>query len=183
MSPPGPVVSNAGPLMVLAKLNLLHMLKALYGYVYIPRSVYEEVVTKGVRQGHEDARSLHLFLQQVGWNAEDVDPAQAPADVQEAHLDRGERDVLALAIALGGALVLMDDAAGRKVARAHGLATRGSLGVLVESYRKGLISADQLRFYFAEIAGRRDIWISRALVEWLRQEVLGDQSGETCEVG
>ncbi len=36
------VVADAGPLMVLAKLNLLHLLKQLYGQVQFPRSVYEE---------------------------------------------------------------------------------------------------------------------------------------------
>ena len=34
-----PVVSNAGPLMVLAKLNVLHLLKQPYGRVHFPRSV------------------------------------------------------------------------------------------------------------------------------------------------
>jgi predicted nucleic acid-binding protein len=33
------VVSNAGPLMALSKLNLLHLLKELYGFVHVPRSV------------------------------------------------------------------------------------------------------------------------------------------------
>jgi predicted nucleic acid-binding protein len=61
-----PVVSNAGPLIALAKLNLLYLLKELYGHVYIPRSVYDETVTEGMRQGHEDARTLFLFLNQVG---------------------------------------------------------------------------------------------------------------------
>ena len=36
------VIANAGPLMALAKLNLLHLLKQLYGQVQFPRSVYEE---------------------------------------------------------------------------------------------------------------------------------------------
>lgn len=49
-----PVVSDASPLMVLAKLNVLHLLKELYGEVYFPQSVYEEVVIEGVRQGYED---------------------------------------------------------------------------------------------------------------------------------
>jgi predicted nucleic acid-binding protein len=33
------VVSNAGPLMSLAKLNLLHLLKELYGNVHIAVAV------------------------------------------------------------------------------------------------------------------------------------------------
>ena len=44
------------PLMALAKLNLLHLLKALYGRVYFARSVYDETVVEGMRQGYEDAR-------------------------------------------------------------------------------------------------------------------------------
>jgi predicted nucleic acid-binding protein len=174
MSASASVIGNAGPLMVLAKLNLLHLLKELYGYVHIVRSVYDEVVIEGMRRGHEDARTLYLFLNQMGWNPDDLDPAAIPADLREIHLDRGERDTLALAIALGGALVLMDETAGRKAARARGLTVRGSLGILIEAHRRGLIEADQLRLYFAEIARRQDIWISQALVERLLQEVLGD---------
>jgi len=160
--------------MVLAKLNLLHLLKELYGCVHIPHSVYDEVVVEGMRQGYEDARTLFLFLNQVGWGPEDVDALAITADLEEAGLDQGERDTLAMAIALGSALVLMDEAAGRKVARDRGLTVRGSLGVLIESYRRGLVGADQLRLYLAEIARRQDIWISPALVERLLHEVLGD---------
>jgi len=167
------VVSNAGPLMALAKLNVLHLLQELYGRVHIPRSVYNEVVTEGMRQGQEDARTLQLFLSQMGWSPEDVDPAVIPRDLQEAHLDCGERDTLALAVAFGNALVLMDETVGRRVVRARGLAVRGSLGVLIEAYRRRLIGADQLRLYLAEIARREDIWVSRALVERLLREVLG----------
>ena len=166
-----PVVSNAGPLMVLAKLNLLHLFKELYGRVHIPRSVYDETVTEGMRQGHEDARTLLLFLNQVGWNPEDVDAAVIQAGLHEAYLDRGERDTLALAMALGNALVLMDETVGRQVARAQGLAVRGSLGVMIEAYRRDLIGADQLRLYFAEIARRQDIWVNPALVERLLGKV------------
>lgn len=166
------IVSNAGPLMALAKLNLLHLLQELYGQVHVPRSVYDEVVAEGMRQGHEDARTLHLFLNQVGWNPEDVAPAAIPTDLREAHLDRGERDTLALALALGDALVLMDETIGRQAARAQGLAVRGSLGILIEAYRRDLIGADQLRLYFGDIARRRDIWTSPALVERLLREVL-----------
>lgn len=49
MNAGSPVVSNAGSLIVLAKLNLLHLLKELYGRVHIPRSVYDETVTEGLR--------------------------------------------------------------------------------------------------------------------------------------
>jgi predicted nucleic acid-binding protein len=159
-------------LIVLAKLNLLHLLKALYGRVYIPHSVYREVVIEGMRTGHEDARTLHLFLAQTGWPIKEVALGEIPADLRAASLDRGERETLALAVVLGSDLVLMDETVGREVARARGLAVRGSLGILIQAFRQDTIDADQLRLYLAEIARRQDIWINPALVERLRREVL-----------
>ena len=172
MSASGTVVSNSGPLMALAKLNLLHLLKELYGHVAYSRSVYEETVIEGIRHGHEDARTLRSFLEQMEWMPEDVDPASIPASLIDAHLDRGERDTLALALTLGSTLILMDETAGRELARDHGLAVRGSLGVLVEAYRRGLVRAEQLRLYLGEMARRQDIWVNQALVDRLLQEVL-----------
>jgi len=159
--------------MVLAKLNLLHLLKDIYGRVSYARSVYEEAVIEGIRHGHEDARVLLLFLDQMRWPPEES-PPEIPAALAQVNLDRGERDTLALALASHSTLVLIDDSVGRQVAREHGVAVRGSLGILVEAQRRGLIQPDQLRLCMEEIASRPDIWISRELVERIRREVLGD---------
>jgi len=174
MSEGEPVVSNAGPLMALAKLNLLHLLKELYGRICFAQSVYDETVVEGMRQGYEDARTLRLFLDQMGWYPEEVGPADISADLREAHMDRGERDTLALAERLGSPLVLMDETVGRQAARERGLTLRGSLGILVEAYQRGLIRTDQLRLYFEEMASRQDIWINPALVKRLLQEIPED---------
>jgi len=167
------VVCDAGPLLVLAKLNVLHLLAGLYGRVHLARSVYEEIVTEGMRRGHEDAWTLSLFLDQMGWEPEVPGEAALPSALASAHLDRGERDTLHLAVVLGSRLVLVDESEGRRTARAMGLAVRGSLGILVEAYRRGMIGKEQLRLYFAELSRRQDIWIDPALVERLRREVLG----------
>ena len=66
----------------------------------------------------------------------------------------------------------MDETVGRELARGHGLAVRGSLGVLVEAHRHSLVRADQLRLYLGEMARRQDIWVNQALVDRLLQEVL-----------
>jgi hypothetical protein len=60
------VVSNAGPLMVFSKLNVLHLLKGLYGRVEFPLSVYRETVSVGIRRGFTDAQVLNSFLMQNG---------------------------------------------------------------------------------------------------------------------
>ena len=56
------VVSNAGPLMVFSKLNVLHLLKELYGRVEFTFSVYIETVSIGIRRGFADAQILNSFL-------------------------------------------------------------------------------------------------------------------------
>ncbi len=45
--------------------------------------------------------------------------------------------------------------------------------MLIQAYRAGLITADQLRFYFKQIEERADIWVNPALGRRLLQEVLG----------
>lgn len=166
----GAVVADAGPLMALAKLNLLHLLKQLYSRVMVTQSVYEEVVIEGMRRGFEDARILQRFLSQEKW--EPIGVGHIPDTIASLPLDRGERESIALAIALDG-LLLIDEERGRAVARQHGVKVRGTLGVLIQAYRTGLITADQLRFYFGQIEERTDIWISPTLCRRLLAEVLG----------
>jgi predicted nucleic acid-binding protein len=165
-------VSNAGPLMVLAKLHLLHLLAELYDQVRIPRSVYSETVAEGLRQGYADARTLYHFLERMGWQAKDIHVDGIPDHLRHAPLDIGERDALALALKLGNLTLLMDESIGRTYARQYGLAVCGSLGILIEAYRQKLLDSDRLRLALNEMAQRSDIWISPTLVERVLREVL-----------
>ncbi len=58
------VVSNAGPLIALAKLGRLGVLGQLYGRVLIPSEVYQEVVLNGMRLGAPDAEVVQFFIEQ-----------------------------------------------------------------------------------------------------------------------
>lgn len=163
------VVTNAGPLMVLSKLNLLYILKHLYTNVHIPRSVYEETVVKGVQHGYEDAKTLQTFLSQQQWKA--VDVSCIPLDLLETTLDRGERDAIALALTLKS-LLLIDEECGREEARQRGLKVRGSLGVLVEAYQQKMFTMDQMQLYFSQIEQRTDIWISPTLCRQVLAQIM-----------
>ena len=161
------VVSNAGPFMVFSKLNILHLLKELYGKVEFPLAVYREVVSIGIRRGFMDAQTLNSFFVQNKWKP--VKAVEIPMDLQAANLDRGEKESIALALSKN-ALLLMDEERGRVFARQKNLFVRGSLGVLIEAYTKKLLSEDQLRFYFRQISERKDIWINPDLcVDLLEQ--------------
>ena len=54
-------VADSGPMIALAKLNHLRLLPAMYERVVIPRAVYDEVVTIGLRRGYPDASVAEAF--------------------------------------------------------------------------------------------------------------------------
>jgi predicted nucleic acid-binding protein len=163
-------VSNAGPLIVLSKLNLLHLLKELYREVIIPAAVYEETVINGMQYGFEDAYTLRLFLKQHNLIPQPF--SNIPTSVSSAHLDKGETEALGLALS-HNALLLMDEELGRTVAREHNLRVKGSLGILIEDYRKNMMTEGQIRFYLSQISHRKDIWINPKLCQKLLESIEG----------
>lgn len=67
------VILDSGPLIALAKLNLLSLFEKLYGEVTIPQAVYQESVMDGKNKGYEDAWTIDLFLNQQNWSPRQVD--------------------------------------------------------------------------------------------------------------
>lgn len=159
------VISNAGPLIVLAKLNRLDLLAALYGQVQIPRAVYTEVVTQGLARGASDALTIRLFWQQQNWPVIEIPPEVLEVYQPPVTIHPGERAVLTLAQTLPASLVLLDDEVARTEARRLKLHVRGSLGTLVQAYRQNLLSRSQLELLLQEISLRPDIWISTKLCQ------------------
>ena len=49
------VIVDSGPLMALGKINALNLLHQVYGQTRIPSVVYDEVVTRGLETGQQDA--------------------------------------------------------------------------------------------------------------------------------
>jgi predicted nucleic acid-binding protein len=66
-------------------------------------------------------------------------PVATLTNAAAAALDDGERAAIALAVAIGAELILMDDRAGVAVAYQKGLTVTGTLGVLDLAARRGLI--------------------------------------------
>jgi predicted nucleic acid-binding protein len=161
--------------MVLAKLNLLHLLQQLYGRIYLSHGVFAEVVHAGVRGGYHDAFTVRQFLGDAGWQPT-ADIVFTP-QLARLPLDRGEKESIALALRLG-ALLLMDEERGRRYARQLGLSVRGTLGVLIEAHSEKLITSDQLRLYFHQIETRPDIWISPTLAATLLRRLFGEDEIE-----
>ena len=150
---------------------MLPLLKRLYSTVIIAQTVYEEVVTEGLARGYPDAGVVQLFWEQQGWSPVAVQQEEIPDDLQQVKLDPGEKESLYLAAREREALLLVDEEVAREVARQKGVRVKGTLGILVEAFRKGLVSFEELELLFAQIAQRDDIWISAKLCQRVLAEV------------
>jgi predicted nucleic acid-binding protein len=126
------VIADAGPLIYLSEVGLLHLLRDLYAGVLVPRTVYEEVVV----HGHGLAGAAEVAS--ASWIQVSDRPLASPLRLGLlTELDAGEAAAIALAVEVRADLILLDERKGRKVARRLGLPVRGTLGVLVEAKKRG----------------------------------------------
>lgn len=121
--PPG-VIADAGPLIALAKIKRLGLLKRLFGTVGVTAVVAGELRLGTPAPG---AAELDKAIDS-GWL---VHLAQPKVKVPEHRiLDAGEASCLAAVAAAPGALLLIDERLGRSEAQRLGIAYMGTAGVL-----------------------------------------------------
>lgn len=129
----GPVILNNTPLVALWSLDLLPLLRDLYGEILIPQAVYEEFLAT-------DSSVRQTALDEAPWIKVTplLNPRQALVYVG---LDRGEAEVLALADERSARLVIIDELRGRRYAKRMGLPLTGTVGVLLTAKKNGLVPA------------------------------------------
>ncbi|MEJ5311250.1 MAG: DUF3368 domain-containing protein [Anaerolineae bacterium] len=144
------IVSNASPLINLARIGQLALLRELYGEIHIPDAVWQEVVIAGA-----GLPGAELVADAVWIKRHRVSNSTLVRALRQ-DLDAGESEAIALALELEAELLLMDEGLGRETARHLGLRFIGIIGVLTEAKHTGRINAlkpylDALR----EVAGFR----------------------------
>ena len=127
------VVSNTSPIINLAAIGQIDLLRRLYSRVIIPQAVYDEIISAGAGQpGVEEVRS-----------AEWIETRRATDRIViaalQTELDDGEAEAIALAIELNADLLLLDERKARRIASQLGLRFIGILGALVEAKHQGII--------------------------------------------
>lgn len=127
------VVSDASPLITLARVGHLDSLNKLYDAVHISTEVYEEIVIAGAGMPGATAVGkaewIRVLTVQNG--------AGLAETLSRSGLGLGELSAIFLGKELPADLILMDEWKGRKLATEHGLAVVGSIGILEEIYRRG----------------------------------------------
>lgn len=126
------VVSNAGPLIALARIERLDLLVAVYGEVVIPPTVYREVSHENLPGGAIVARAEWLQVRHVD--------NQTAVQRLRFWLDAGESEAIVLAQQLGSAL-LMDERRGGGIATALGRRVTDTIGTLIAAKQRGFVSS------------------------------------------
>ncbi len=129
------VICNATPLIAFARINRLDLLRKVAGNLIIPEAVACEIAD------YDDRRTGAIALSQETWISIATVQTEQQVRLLLATLDRGESEVIALALELRPKLILMDELTGRKVAESLDLKVCGSVGLLIKAKQIGEIAA------------------------------------------
>ncbi len=141
-----PVVSNTSPVLNLAIIGQLSLLREQFGEIWIPAAVLEEL---HVEEDLAGSQAVGEALE-AGWLRVEEVKDQALVQVLQRDLDRGEAEAIALAMQVKAKQVLLDEREGRRVAKSLGLKVTGVLGILLRARREGRLPSlrkamDELR--------------------------------------
>ena len=156
------VISDASPLVNLARIGALHLLPELYDTVTLPKAVWTEVVTEG--EGQPGAHAVRTAT----WIERQSVENQNLVRALRQDLDPGEAEAIALAVETESALLLMDERHGRETASHFDVPHLGLIGVLIDAKENRHIEAIQPHLDALQQAG---FWIS----DQLYRRVLRDE--------
>jgi predicted nucleic acid-binding protein len=135
-----PVVSKTSPILNLAILGRLDLLREQFGDILIPPAVLNELQVDANLPGSD---AIRLALRE-GWiRLQEVENSQLVLALSR-DLHGGEAEAIALALQAGAEQVLMDERDGRAIAKSLGLKTVGVLGVLLRAKRQGRLASLEL---------------------------------------
>lgn len=129
------VVSDTTPLIGLASIGKLDILRELFEEVYIPQAVYDETVTHGRTEGgakHEVDNADWIHVAQV--------QGRLAVNVLLDEMDLGEVETIVLAGEMKADWVLMDEKKGRRKLAQLNIPKIGTVGVLLKARQIDLIS-------------------------------------------
>lgn len=153
------VVSDTSPVRALAHLRLLELLDDLFDRVLVPPAVADELLRPPRRFAPIDVGTIPFIAVQAP-----TGPTPAVAEVGELHA--GESEALTLAAEVDADALLIDERAGREVARRMGVATLGTLGILLAAKERGSVTA--VRALIDSLSAELGFFVG----EPLRREVL-----------
>lgn len=141
------VVSDTSPITTLLQIQKIDLLRIMYGEVFLPEAVQNELSTL-----HP---SLPDFFQRaIVANRKEIQRLQKS-------LDLGEAEAIVLAKEKNADLLLVDDLAGRLIAIQEGVPVVGLIGILIKAKECGHIFS--LRDILSKIESETTFYLSSEL--------------------
>ena len=131
---PGKTFLNTSPIQYIHQVGLLPILGDLFGKVYVPAEVLDEI-----NQGRQEGIELP-DLEQISC-IEILGPMANHFSQLVRDLGKGETAVILHGLKHRGALVVLDDLLARRVAKQMELCLTGTAGILIAAKMKGLITS------------------------------------------
>jgi predicted nucleic acid-binding protein len=136
----GIVVIDSSPLIGLAIVDGLQWLPTIFGSVFLPESVRYEVLPGKSAPGEE---AIKLAIDK-GWLTIWTEPIKPLLDID---LDAGETDCINIALSHSAkVLLIMDERAGRAVAKEKGLRVTGTAAIIGLAKKQDLIPSAREAF-------------------------------------
>ncbi len=154
-----PVVSNSSPLIHLAKIGQLELLKSFFGNLLVPHAVWQEC-TATTGSGRPE---IDLIRNSSSW-IQTVKVHDRIVTLLRHDIDLGEAEAIALALERGASLLLLDDADAREKARLYRIPVTGTLGILLRARKEGLILSLRKTLQELAVSG---FWLNPVLTESL----------------
>ena len=151
------VVSDAGPLIHLAQVNKLFLLREIFKGVTITSGVKREVVDVGVDLGYEDALIVRRAVEE-GWvSVKDVAGEASAVErlARSENISVSDAETLLCARDCGAEAILVDERVLSELARMYGFSVWSTWTILLEALARGLIEYSEVESAIGELAGRR----------------------------
>lgn len=160
------VVSDTTPIISLMKAGRLELLHKLFGTVYIPEAVYQELTEN--ESFPEEARMVRRFK---FFRVEKVNNGKSVTILRNfTGLDAGESEAIILADEKHSDVLLMDEHRGRQVAKKLGITITGTIGILTQAFDEGMLTREDVEECIERLKESK-IRIGESLYQRLREHM------------
>jgi len=158
------VVSNTSPILNLAIIDRLSLIREQFTTVIIPKGVLEEL---RVGENLPGSKKILEALDAKWLQVEEVQDS-AMLRILKRELDSGEAEAITLALETRAQWVLLDESEARRIAKDLGLKVTGVLGILLRACRQKRIPS--LRTEMERLREKVGFFIADHLIEDLLKQ-------------
>ena len=156
-------VADASPLIFLCKVRRLALVPGVLREILVPDAIRDEVLAPPLDPA--EATELQRFLSGVR-----IETVQNPRRFA-AGMSRADNAAVTLAVRMKADVLLADDRIIRRIATVEGIRALGTLGVLLQAMRRGLLNGQEVRSIVDALIGSHSFRIGVELYAAVLREI------------